>query len=476
MKPRLSLVAAPLTLSDRYGAFAQAANTEPSFGLVCLAAVARETGAEVLIVEAAAENLGVNRTLARLLPFHPHVVGISATTAGICAAAELAAQVKAQCPQTYVLVGGCHVTALPEESLREFPAFDLIAIGEGEATLRELLQRLAQDGRLPLDVAGTAARKDGLEFRNPPRPIIANLDELPLPAWSLLPGFPKAFRPAPMRIRRWPCASIVLSRGCPNQCSFCDRSVFGSQCRAYSPEYAVRLIRDLRDNYGVQEILLEDDTFTLSRQRVSEFCDRLLSERLNITWSCLARADRVTPELLHSMRRAGCWHISYGIESGDPELLKAMHKNLDLTQIEAALRWSKEAGLRTKGFFMTGFPGETRESLATTATFALSLPLDEVSVMQLTPFPGSELYQQADVLGTMERDWRRMNTLNTVFVPNGLTREDLDAARDKLMRRFYLRPCVLLDHLRALFRRPRLLGPMLRAVLALLRGTKRGVT
>jgi radical SAM superfamily enzyme YgiQ (UPF0313 family) len=473
MKPRLALVTAPLTLDERYGAFAGAANTEPSFGLVCLAAVARDAGADVRVVEAAAEGLGVSGTLARLLPFQPQIVGVSATTAGICAAAELAAAIKSRCPQTVVVAGGCHVTALPEDSLREFPAFDLVVVGEGEATLRDLLQRYALEPRLPEDLPGTVARRNGQPFRNAARPPVDNLDELPLPAWDLLPGFPRAFHPAPMRVRRWPCASIVLSRGCPNQCLFCDRSVFGNQCRACSPEYAVRLVRDLRDRHGVREILLEDDTFTLSRQRVSEFCDRLLAERVDMTWSCLARADRVTPELLRDMRRAGCWHISFGIESGVPALLQAMHKNLDLGQIEQALRWSREAGLRTKGFFMVGLPGETRESLAATTAYALSLPLDEISVMQLTPFPGSELYRRIHEFGSMERDWRRMNTLNTVFVPTGLTGAELNGARDRLLRRFYLRPRILLNHLGVLLRRPRLLMPMARSLLALLRGTAR---
>lgn len=473
---KLVLASAPVTLAERYGTFAGAASTEPSFGLVCLAAAAGQAGADVHIVEAASRDLDVPAAREAILRFTPDVVGISATTMGIAASARLAGELKSANPDVVVLVGGCHATALPEQTLREFPPFDLVVMREGERTLVEILERIGVDRSVPRGIAGTAGRVDGDIVINEQRPFIEDLDELPLPAWSLLRGFPGEYRPSPGRIRRWPCASVVLTRGCPNRCTFCDRSVFGNKCRAYSARYAVELLRDLRQNHGVKEVLIEDDTFVIRKERVREFCERLIAEKIHITWSCLGRANLVDRDLLKLMRRAGCWHISFGVESGDADILRAVKKNVDAEQIRRAILWSREAGLRTKGFFMLGFPGETLKSMEATRRFAVSLPLHDISLMQLTPFPGSEIYATAGDDGKFLCDWARMNTLNTVFVPNGLTPDDIEAARRLMLRSFYLRPGVLASQAWWVARNPRLWGHMFGGLGALLRScTSRSV-
>lgn len=456
MMPRLVLVSSPVSVSERYGVFAGAGSTEPSFGLLCLAATARREGADVAVVEASAFNLTPEAALRQVLAFRPDVAGFTATTSEIMQAADLARGVKAALPAVLTMVGGCHATAIPEETLQTFQAFDMAVLGEGEETLCEVLRLVSRGERCPA-VAGTAVRDGNAVRRMEARPLIHELDSLPLPAWDLLEGFPRAFHPSPGRIRRWPCASVVLTRGCPNQCVFCDRSVFGNRCRAYTPAYAVDLVRDLHERHGVRELLIEDDTFVLSKERVREFCERLIGLRLGLSWSCLGRADRVEPGLLKLMRKAGCWHISYGVESGDQDILKAMHKRLDVDQIRQAVRWSREAGLRTKGFFIVGFPGETSESLGRTKALACSLELDDISVMQMTPFPGSELYEMAERHGSFDRDWRKMNVLNTVFVPHGFTREQLEAARADMIRSFYFRPRIIARQAAHLLANPRLL-------------------
>jgi radical SAM superfamily enzyme YgiQ (UPF0313 family) len=472
MPIRLALVSSPISLGERYGSFSGAANTEPSFGLVCLAAVAQEAGATVRIVEASSQNLSVDQTKKEILRFEPDLVGITATTAGIVAAGALAQSLKNTRPGIINLIGGCHVTALPEETLLTFQGFDVAVLGEGEETLKDILDHRDKGLEGLKGIAGTAVRGGNKVRVNQPRPLIRHLDDLPLPAWSLLEGFPGKFRPSPSRIKRWPCASIVLTRGCPNQCTFCDRSVFGNQCRAYSPEYALGLMKDLRYNYGVKEILIEDDTFIVSSQRVRELCERIIAEKLDITWSCLGRADRVSPELLSLMKKAGCWHISYGIESGDPEILKGMKKNLNIEQINKAVRWSKEAGVYTKGFFMVGFPEETEASLSATLSLAMSLPLDDISVMQLTPFPGSQLYETAEQYGEFERDWRKMNTLDTVFIPKGFSRRKLEAARAEILRKFYLRPGIIFRQIKRVALSPRVTLSLLKGFFSFLKVTE----
>jgi radical SAM superfamily enzyme YgiQ (UPF0313 family) len=473
MTTRLVLLSAPVSIAERYGAFAAAASTEPSFALVCLAAVAQQAGSEITVIDASARGLTVTQALQETLRADPNVVGITATTAGIVAAAELAGDIKRNRPDTITVIGGCHATALPEQTLTEFPGFDLVALGEGEDTLCALLRHVQKEDRESLQsLPGLAARSDGRIRTNPRRPLIHDLDQLPLPAWSLLPGFPRAFRPSPARIKRWPCASVVFTRGCPNQCVFCDRSVFGHRCRGYSAERAVEIVKDLRDHFGVREILVEDDTFTASRARVTEFCERLIAERLDVSWSCLGRADRVDPEVLSFLRKAGCWQISYGIESGHPEILKAMKKNLDLERVRQAVAWSRAAGLRTKGFFIMGFPGENHDTLNATREFAKSLPLDDITVMQLTPFPGSELYAMAPRWGSFEPDWRKMNTLETVFIPDGLTKDDLESARARMIREFYMRWHVIFRMIGRLMGHPRAAWATVAGLRAFLRVTR----
>lgn len=471
---RVALISSPISLEERYGGFSGAGNTEPSYALVCLAAVARQEGMDVRIFDAAAENLSIGQTADRVNAYRPDVAGISSTTAGIVASGKLASALKRQNRDLFTVIGGCHVTSLAEETLSEFGDFDMAVLGEGEWTFAELLRAFEKTGAIPRTIPGTAHRLDGAFSPNARRPLIPDLDALPLPAWDLLPGFPGSFLPSPARMNRFPCASVVLARGCPNQCQFCDRSVFGNRVRSCSPARAVAIFRDLADRYGVREVLIEDDTFIISRRWVTEFCERLLSEKLDIAWSCLGRADRVTPEILKLMRKAGCWHVSYGIESGDQRILDAMNKGEDLGRVEQAVRWSREAGLRTKGFFMIGFPGETRDSLRLTRELALKLPLDDISVMQLTPFPGTALYDSAAEHGALDRDWRRMNTLSTVFVPHGLTREEMENARAEMLRAFYFRPSLLIGKGMDLISRPRLLPHMFKALLVLLKMSRKG--
>jgi anaerobic magnesium-protoporphyrin IX monomethyl ester cyclase len=466
---RVALVSSPLTLEQRYGKFSGAGSTQPTYGLACLGAIAKKEGVDVFIIDASAESLTVEKTLGEIMEYAPDVVGISSTTVGIVASGDLAGRIKQIRPETLTIIGGCHVTAIPEVTLSEFIGFDVGVIGEGEVTFMELLKSVKENGAPPETLIGAAIRQNGHIRVNPRRPLIQNLDELPLPAWRLLRGFPGTFRPSPARMKRFPCASVVFTRGCPNQCHFCDRSVFGNKVRSFSPAYAVNMLKDLRYNFGVKEILIEDDTFIISRNRIEVFCERLIAEKIDITWSCLGRGDRVTPELLKLMKRAGCWHISYGVESGDQKILDAMKKGEDLSQIKDAVRWSREVGLKTKGFFMVGFPGETKNSLRLTKELALQLPFDDISVMQLTPFPGTAIYANASKYGTFEQDWRKMNALSTVFVPHNFTKADMEKARSDILKSFYFRPLILMKKLVDVVLHPCLLWYMFKGFFALLR-------
>ncbi len=458
----------PSSLTERYGKLAGAGSSSPALGILLLAAVARNKGHEVIVVDTAALGIGMGQVVEQIFREEPDVIGISSTTMGICNAAFLADRIKESLPQTTIVVGGPHVSAAPEETMQRFSAFDIAVVGEGEETLLELLDAVAEK-RSVQEICGICYRRDGVVKTNPRRAFIKNLDDLPFPAWDLLDDFPSRYAPAPFKVKSLPSASLVSSRGCPNQCIFCDRSVFGTACHAFSVDYVIKMMLELYYTYGVRHFCFEDDTFVTFRHRLIEICERLIEMKLDLSWSCLGRANHVNAETLALMKRAGCWQISFGIETGCQEILDTIHKHVTLEKIEKAVSLCHEAGILTKGFFIVGHPGETWETLGRTVAFALRLPLDDISVSMLTPFPGTEIYERAAEFGVFDGDWSRMNLLNAVFVPYGLTHEDLEQCQRELMRRFYLRPRIIMNYLGRLASDPALFKGLVSGCSALFR-------
>ncbi len=436
----------PNSLIERYGKLAGAGSSSPALGILILAAVARRHGHTVSVIDTAALEMGMDQTLEQVRLFEPDVVGISSTTLGIFNASCLAEHIKACMPQVLIILGGPHISAVPEETMQRFLSFDLAVVGEGDETILELLDALG--GNRPLEnIGGICYRQDGAVITTPRRTFIKNLDDLPFPAWDLLENFPARYAPAPFKVKSLPSASLVSSRGCPNHCIFCDRSVFGTACHAFSADYVIRMMLDLYHTYGIRHICFEDDTFVTFKHRLTEVCERLIELKLDLSWSCLGRVNHVNAESLALMKRAGCWQISFGIESGSQDILNAIHKNVTLEQIRNAVTICSSAGILSKGFFIVGHPCETKETLEQTLDFALQLPLDDISVTMLTPFPGTEIYERAAEFGIFDGDWSRMNLLNAVFIPHGLTKEDLEHYQREIIRRFYLRSRIVAGYL-----------------------------
>jgi radical SAM superfamily enzyme YgiQ (UPF0313 family) len=214
------------------------------------------------------------------------------------------------------------------------------------------------------------------------------------------------------------------------------------------------LISFLRQNYGIQHLIFTDDQFAASPSRLARLCEKLAAANLKIRWNCDVRVDSVDPGLLDLMKRAGCWMISYGIESGSQEILDQIQKGIKLDRVEQALRWTREAGIRAKGLFMIGYPQETEKTLNQTLSFVLRCPLDEINLSFLTPYPGTELYHQLKGSPDFVEDWKRMNALNCLLKPGALSCETLEKAYGKLIRRFYMRPGITFSYLGLLLRSP----------------------
>ena len=427
----------------------------PGLGTLTLAAVVRAAGHRVVIVDGKRTGTPPEDVAWTVAGHGPDHVGLSATTISVTNAARIAARVKELAPHATITVGGPHVSAVPERTLEAFPAFDYGIVGEGERSYPELIERLER-GDDPDGIAGLVRRTTGGIQAAARAPYLDGdaLDRLPTPAWDLLAEFPLRFQPNVFNYRHTPVASIITSRGCPFSCTFCDRSTSGRRGRFHGVDYVVALCRRL-SALGVRHVLFYDDLFTVSRARVIELCERFLAENVCFTWSCNSHPNLLDLETMRLMRRAGCWQIAYGIESGSQRVLDVVKREVKLPRLLETLRLTRAAGIRAKGLFMMAHPTEDEDSLRETVAFLRTAPLDLVQITKFTPFPGTPAYGTIRSHGTFEEDWERMNGMDWVFVPHGLTAETLERGFRRAYRTFYSRPDVLWGLGRTLLGEPR---------------------
>lgn len=429
----------PLTLKERFGKFAPAGNIMPPLGLCYLAAVCRAQGFCTSIIDAPAEGLDTAQVKERILQMRPRFVGVTATTLSIMNAAGLASAVKKEAADILTVIGGPHLSSVPEQTMERYSSFDFGVIGEGESTIIELIDSI-QGRRNIEDVKGIIYQSpDGLR-KTTARKNITDLDKLPMPAWDMLPNYPHVYKPLEIALSNRLQGSIITSRGCPYECSYCSRSVFGRVVRYHSIDRSMEMILHQYHQYHVRDLEIYDDTLILSQERIRQLCRRLIAEKLDLIWSCNSTIGSVNRETLKLMKEAGCWKIGFGIESANPDILKMMNKHLNLDQAREVLRASREAGLVNRGYFIIGFPTETRDTIKRTINFAKEAALDIVQFNSFTPLPGSPVCDGIGRYGTFDDRWDKMNFIHSVFIPNGFDRQGLERAIELAYREFYLRP------------------------------------
>jgi len=369
-------------------------NSYPPLGLGYLAAVMEAEGHQAAIFDLGLEpKTPLEDDVARIVAFAPDLIGVTAMTNNYYSAEEMLRLLRqrASCP---TVVGGPHATVFPERVMAD-PNVDYVIYGEGEETLRELVRALALSSFQPKQedlakVQGLCFKSAGEVVCNPARPLIKDLDSLPFPARHLfdLSRYP-LYAPNGERM-----VTLLSSRGCPYNCSYCFKGIVGRTYRQRSPGNIIAEIRSLMERYAYRYFYFIDDLFTLDRRRLSAIAERMIEERLDIRWQCLARVDRVTPELLQLMYRAGCRELHYGIESGNPQILERIGKRITLEQVRQAVSWTTQAKIAVKGYFMLGLPGDTEETIGETIRFASELDLDQAMFSLTTPFPGTRLWEE----------------------------------------------------------------------------------
>ncbi len=423
-------------------------NSSPSLGLLHLAAQTREDGYETKIIEGDLENLMPEEVADIIIKESPKFVGITLFTVGVENASIIAGNIKKELPNIPILVGGPHMSSMGIETMNRFPMFDVAVLHEGEQVISKLLKLLEENK--PLDVI------DGIIYKNEnnklirtaPATIRLQLDDLPLPAWDLLPNFPDAYPLAIFDYPKGPVTTFSASRGCPFKCAFCDTSTFGSKIRYYSPAKVFEIMNYLKDTYGINHLQFVDDLFVANKKRILELCDLIIEHDFKMTWSCTARVDSITLDILKKMKQAGCWEISYGIETGSDRMLKNMRKATKVEQSRKAINWTHEAGIRAKGLFMLGYPGEDEESMRETKEFVQSIPLTTMNMSKFTPYPGSPIYMELYGTSIRDEDWDRMNGMNFIWEPENVSMEYLNQEYKDILESFYHRNEILVYYLK----------------------------
>lgn len=449
---KVVLISPPLSVVRQAGSLKDLANVLPTMGIGYIAAVLEREGIGVNIFDYIGEPKTLDGILKDVTGARPDLIGITATILTINTVHELAREIRSALPEVPLVIGGAQLCSAPEKTMADGP-YDIGVIGEGEDTMLELVNAIMAGSRDLGAIKGLVFRDGGRLRFNAPRPYIEDLDKLPFPARHLYPGLDK-YRPVPASYIKKPVGLMISSRGCPYQCIFCDRQVFGNKFRAHSPRYVVDEMENVIKVHGAREIRFMDDTFTLDIKRVDAICDEIFRRKIRVPWTCLTRVNTVNLDILKKMKRAGCWQVIYGIEAGDQRMLDIIRKGVTVEQNETGIRLAKKAGLNVRATFVFGLPGETLETIRKTVDFAKRMDLDVVNFFTVILFPGNELYSMARKEGKiLHENYDEYTSLidaeetHLHYVPEGLTENDLKNAIVDAYRSYYFRPGYILKQL-----------------------------
>jgi len=376
----------------------------PPLGLAYLASFVRKEGYNPFIIDLNIDNYS-DEDLSRLVKkYNPLLIGISFMTNQYRECLRLSNLFKNVLSTAYIAVGGPHVSALPGEILKECSNIDFSVIGEGEITFLELINSLNSGKKDFYHINGLCFHNNDEIIQNKPRELVKDVDSLPFPAWDLI----KVREYSVFSIERGNTFALLSSRGCPNQCIFCDsHTIFGRKFRGRSAKNIFSEIEFLHEKYNMTQFDFVDDMINLKKDRVIELCKLIKESKIPFKWMANARLNTLDKEILREMKESGCMRIDVGVESGDPFVLKRVKKEISNEQIINAHKWAKETGMQIGTFVMVGNLGETMGSVKMTAELLKDIG-EDVMISIACPFPGTELYNIARKKGYLRvTDWSR---------------------------------------------------------------------
>ena len=421
----------------------------PPLNLLYVATVLRQSGHQVELVDAALDYGAYERARERASEYGALVILTSTNSFGLDVTA--CQEVKRSNPAIKTILFGSHPTFMPDHCLAE-SAVDVIVRREPEFIIRDLVGELERGGDWR-KVRGIGYRRDGKNVLNRYYPFIRNMDELPAPDRSLLPAGIDYFNPV---VKRMPYTTLQTSRGCPAKCNFCTvPTFFGKRIRVRSADRVIDEFVTLA-GLGYREVFIRDETFTVYRERNTEICQRLIDERVDLTWICNARVDMITSDQIALMKRAGCHMIKFGVESGNQRILDNIGKGITVEQTRAAFRACRDLGMDAHAHVMLGATGETRDTIEQTIDFVCSLEPTTASFGIFTPYPGTEVFSQVarDHPEIADGTDATMQLLHVTGFYNqyftDLPTDELERSVRTAYRRFYFRPRYLARRLRSI--------------------------
>jgi anaerobic magnesium-protoporphyrin IX monomethyl ester cyclase len=420
----------------------------PPLNLAYIAAFLRQKRKDrIAIIDCEALRLKYKDIEKRLKEMKPEIIGITAPTPAFQQVLNVAEIAKKVNPKIKVIIGGPHASAFPEDSVM-FKQIDYVIVGEGEETFCELVSAI-EDGTNLSKIDGLVYKKGKKAVRNPPRAYIKNLDELPFPARDMLPMH-LYFPPPTKRVgQQKNNASIIGSRGCPFNCTYCIATLIWGRCyRPRSPKNIVDEMEECYTKYGLREFNFHDELFTTKKDRTIEICKEIIRRKLEVTWLCMARVDFIDQEMLHWMKKAGCQKIVFGFESGSEEVLKEMRKRANLKQAREAARLVKESGINLGANFMFGHIGETKKTIRQTIDFAKEINADTVAFLVACPYPGTDFFNISKEKGYLRKDFHWKDfvivTEDTPLINlPGLKAEEILRSVKRAYWEYYLRPAYI---------------------------------
>jgi radical SAM superfamily enzyme YgiQ (UPF0313 family) len=413
----------------------------PPIDLMYAAAAFESRGHECRLRDYPAREEGWETFERDLREFKPRYLVLSITTPSLGDDLKAAKLAKSIDPNIVTIAKGAHFNTLDVDTLKKCPDLDLALRGEYEGTCMEIA-----DGKPFAEILGLTWRDDaGTVVRNQPRPLPNDLDSIPYPARHLGDNH-LYIRPDTDELQ----TTLVTNRGCPFSCSYClANQVSGLKNRYRSVENVIGEIRECVEKHGIRNFLFRSDLFTQNKKWVIDLCNRIIEEKLDITWASNSRVDTVTPEALAAMKKAGCWLIAFGVEKGTNEALEAINKKATVEQALKALEMTRAAGIRRSIYILVGLPNDDRAAIEQDIEFAKKLDPDYLEIFYPYPFPGTPLYKEAVEAGLLEDGSIPKEAYGLPAMPTKhLTIDELATIRTESLRKFYMRPAFIAKTLR----------------------------
>jgi radical SAM superfamily enzyme YgiQ (UPF0313 family) len=434
----------------QWGVFHRGAgNNNFSYGLASLAGYLEEKGIDVSVCDPQFFEDGEIGLTHFLQQGSFDLVGITTYTPTVLEVYATARVVRHALPHAKIVFGGPHATLFPQECLQECSDCDYIIVGEGEEVMWELLDHLKGDREL--QSIGSMAYRSGDEIVVTERRGFLDVEQLPQPAYHL--HDPTQYQLQPTAYHRLPTITLLASRGCPYQCTFCDAyEVHGRKVRCKSVDQIIAEMDYLKTRFHARGFMFQDSTFTMNKAWVEEFCKKLIARKWSTTWGCYTRADRVDFGLLQLMKKAGCWGISFGVESANQKSLDLIQKGMTLEQNTQSIQMAIKQGFYVTATYMLGLPGEDVEDVERTISYARKMGTHIAHFFLPLPYPKTKFYDQCVADGGIDRnavwaEYSMLNMANPVYVNPRIGAEKMQALKWKAIKKYYLSPRVVLRNI-----------------------------